>query len=67
MGGGGVGGGTHLDCPLNPNESCACNRSPYGTSLGRADVLRCQGCPIAETVVPGVVGLSGQAVRYKPF
>lgn len=51
---------THLNCPQNPNESCACNRSSHGTSLGRVDNLRCQGCPpIAETVAPGVVDLSG--------
>lgn len=51
---------THLDCPQNSSESCACNRSPHGTSLGRVDILRCQGCPpIAETVAPGVRHLSG--------
>ena len=36
---------THLECPGNPNESCACNRSPRGTPRGREVVLRCQGCP----------------------
>ncbi|KAM7391151.1 hypothetical protein PAMP_021862 [Pampus punctatissimus] len=69
-GDGGVWGGgviwTHLDCPENPNESCACNRSPcrdFTELNGRpamSNMLR-----IAETVALGVVGLSGQAVCYR--
>lgn len=59
---------TRLDCPENPNESCACNRSPLWYLAGLS------GCPemprmplIAETVALGVAGLSGQAVRYRSF
>lgn len=49
---------THLDCPENPNESCACNRSPYGTSLSGCPAMP-RMPPIAETVVLGGAGRSG--------
>lgn len=51
--------GTHLDCPENPNESCACNRSPHGTLLSWEDVLQMpRVSPVAGNEALGAADLS---------